>query len=77
MPFAGSAYSWINVMFGEFFGWVAGWALFARLVCAVTDIIEDKARKLVTTPAYMLAQNIAEAANGIEKLVARVLVLAA
>ena len=27
MPFAGSAYSWINVVFGEFFGWVAGWAL--------------------------------------------------
>ena len=28
------------------------------------------------TSAYMLAQNIAEAATGIEKLVARVLVLA-
>ena len=27
MPFAGSAYSWINVLFGEFSGWVAGWAL--------------------------------------------------
>ena len=26
--------------------------------CAVTDIVEDKARKLVTTPAYMLAQSI-------------------
>ena len=24
MPFAGSAYSWINVVFGEFFGWIAG-----------------------------------------------------
>ncbi|MCT6848626.1 MAG: amino acid permease, partial [Apilactobacillus kunkeei] len=23
MPFAGSAYSWINVVFGEFWGWVA------------------------------------------------------
>ena len=30
MPFAGSAYSWINVVFGEFFGWVAGWALLAE-----------------------------------------------
>lgn len=30
MPFAGSAYSWINVIFGEFFGWVAGWALLAE-----------------------------------------------
>ena len=43
--------------------------------CAVTDIIEDKARKLVTTPAYMLAQSISEAASGINKLVDRVLEL--
>ncbi|MBX9406280.1 isoprenoid biosynthesis glyoxalase ElbB [Pseudomonas baetica] len=43
--------------------------------CAVGDIIEDKARKLVTTPAYMLAQNISEAASGINKLVDRVLEL--
>ncbi|ANI57316.1 isoprenoid biosynthesis glyoxalase ElbB [Pseudomonas sp. DR 5-09] len=43
--------------------------------CAVTDIIEDKTRKLVTTPAYMLAQSISEAASGINKLVDRVLEL--
>ncbi|WP_223490510.1 isoprenoid biosynthesis glyoxalase ElbB [Pseudomonas sp. A-RE-19] len=43
--------------------------------CAVTDIIEDKARKLVSTPAYMLAQSISEAASGINKLVDRVLEL--
>ncbi|WP_438300110.1 isoprenoid biosynthesis glyoxalase ElbB [Pseudomonas sp. NMS19W] len=43
--------------------------------CTVTDIIEDKARKLVTTPAYMLAQSISEAASGINKLVDRVLEL--
>ena len=43
--------------------------------CAVTDSIEDKARKLVTTPAYMLAQTISEAASGINKLVDRVLEL--
>ncbi|MCH4899810.1 MULTISPECIES: isoprenoid biosynthesis glyoxalase ElbB [Pseudomonas] len=43
--------------------------------CAVTDIVEDKARKLVTTPAYMLAQSISEAASGINKLVDRVLEL--
>lgn len=24
LPFAGSAFSWINVLFGEFFGWIAG-----------------------------------------------------
>ncbi|MBV4461357.1 isoprenoid biosynthesis glyoxalase ElbB [Pseudomonas sp. COR58] len=43
--------------------------------CAVTDIVEDKARKLVTTPAYMLAKSIGEAASGINKLVDRVLEL--
>jgi enhancing lycopene biosynthesis protein 2 len=41
--------------------------------CAVTEIVEDKARKLVSTPAYMLAQSISEAASGINKLVDRVL----
>jgi len=43
--------------------------------CLVTDIVEDTARKLVSTPAYMLAQNISEAASGINKLVDRVLEL--
>ena len=38
MPFAGSAYSWINVMFGEFFGWVAGWALLAEYFIAVAFV---------------------------------------
>ncbi|HSC83251.1 MAG TPA: isoprenoid biosynthesis glyoxalase ElbB [Pseudomonas sp.] len=44
--------------------------------CAVDEIVEDKAHKLVSTPAYMLAQSIAEAASGINKLVDRVLELA-
>ena len=39
--------------------------------CAVSEIVEDKARKLVTTPAYMLAQSISEAASGINLLVDR------
>ncbi|ASV57110.1 Sigma cross-reacting protein 27A [Lelliottia jeotgali] len=43
--------------------------------CPVEDIVVDEDNKIVTTPAYMLAQNIAEAAIGIEKLVERVLVL--
>ena len=38
MPFAGSAYSWINVVFGEFFGWVAGWALLAEYFIAVAFV---------------------------------------
>lgn len=43
--------------------------------CDVTEIIEDSRHKLVTTPAYMLAQSISEAAAGINKLVDRVLEL--
>ncbi len=43
--------------------------------CPVDDIVVDEENKVVTTPAYMLAEDIAQAATGIEKLVARVLVL--
>ncbi|MDD0973513.1 isoprenoid biosynthesis glyoxalase ElbB [Pseudomonas fontis] len=43
--------------------------------CDVHDIVEDTQRKLVSTPAYMLAQSISEAAGGINKLVDRVLEL--
>ncbi|NLU00757.1 MAG: isoprenoid biosynthesis glyoxalase ElbB [Pseudomonas lundensis] len=43
--------------------------------CDVSDIVEDTARKLVSTPAYMLAQSISEAASGINKMVDRVLEL--
>lgn len=43
--------------------------------CGVADIVVDSARKLVTTPAYMLANNIAEAAQGINTLVDEVLAL--
>lgn len=44
--------------------------------CEVDDICVDSARKLVTTPAYMLAGRISEAAAGINKLVDKVLALA-
>ena len=43
--------------------------------CDVHDIVEDTQRKLVTTPAYMVAKSISEAAGGIYKLVDRVLEL--
>ncbi|GKX56433.1 glyoxalase [Leminorella grimontii] len=46
-----------------------------HITCPVDDIVVDEDQKVVTTPAYMLAQGIAEAAQGIEKLVSRVLVL--
>jgi enhancing lycopene biosynthesis protein 2 len=44
--------------------------------CAVEEIVEDASHKLISTPAYMLAQSISEAASGINKLVDRVLELA-
>lgn len=43
--------------------------------CEVSEIVEDHPHKLVTTPAYMIAQSISEAASGINKLVDRVLEL--
>ncbi|MRI33053.1 isoprenoid biosynthesis protein ElbB [Endozoicomonas sp. OPT23] len=44
--------------------------------CEVSDIVVDEEHKLVTTPAYMSAQKISEAADGIEKLVKKVLEMA-
>ena len=35
LPFAGSAYTWSNIIYGEFFGWVAGWALLAEYLIAL------------------------------------------
>lgn len=43
--------------------------------CPVDDFVVDKERKIVTTPAYMLAGRISEAAAGINKLVLEVLAL--
>ncbi len=47
-----------------------------HVVCKVDEIAVDTAHKVVSTPAYMLAQNISEAASGIQKLVQEVLRLA-
>lgn len=41
--------------------------------CAVDDIVIDNINKLVTTPAYMLAENISQTASGIRKLVKQVI----
>ncbi|GAK30090.1 APC family amino acid-polyamine-organocationtransporter [Weissella oryzae SG25] len=35
MPFAGSVYTWANVIFGEFTGWMVGWAILAEYVVAL------------------------------------------
>lgn len=43
--------------------------------CKVDDIVFDEQNKVVTTPAYMLAQSISEAAVSIEKMVSEVIKL--
>jgi len=35
--------------------------------CAVRDVVLDRENRIVSTPAYMLGQNISEVADGIEK----------
>lgn len=47
-----------------------------HISCPVDDIVIDADQKIVTTPAYMLAHRIGEAAQGINKLVHEVLKLA-
>jgi len=37
--------------------------------CPVTEFVVDRQHKIVSTPAYMLAQRISEAAEGIDKAV--------
>jgi enhancing lycopene biosynthesis protein 2 len=44
--------------------------------CPVTEFRVDRDHKIVSTPAYMLAERISETADGIEKLVEEVLRLA-
>jgi len=44
--------------------------------CPVTEFVIDRERKLITSPAYMLAQNISEEAEGIEKTVAALMEMA-
>ena len=45
--------------------------------CPVHDIVVDDDHRLVTTPAYMLAENLVDAEKGISKLVEKVLYMAA
>jgi enhancing lycopene biosynthesis protein 2 len=47
-----------------------------HVACPVEEIVVDLERKVVSTPAYMLAKSIKDAAAGIEKLVTAVIDLA-
>lgn len=44
-----------------------------HITCPVEDIIVDREKKVVSTPAYMEAKSIKEAAEGISKLVTEIL----
>ena len=46
-----------------------------HMLCPVDEIIVDKEKKIVSTPAYMEANSIKEVAYGIEKLVAEILTM--
>jgi len=48
----------------------------AHVVCPVREFVVDRERKIITSPAYMLAQSISEAADGIEGTVTALLELA-
>jgi enhancing lycopene biosynthesis protein 2 len=48
-----------------------------HVACPVRELTIDREHKIVSTPAYMLAGRIAEAADGIERLVKAVLELCA
>ena len=47
----------------------------SHVVCDVENVIIDKNNKVVSTPAYMLATSISEAATGISRLVKTVISL--
>jgi enhancing lycopene biosynthesis protein 2 len=48
----------------------------AHVECPVTEFVVDRERKLISSPAYMLAESISEAAAGIEKTVAALIEMA-
>ncbi|KJY73008.1 isoprenoid biosynthesis protein [Vibrio coralliilyticus] len=47
-----------------------------HVTCEVDDIVFDEEHKVLSTPAYMLAGNISQAASGIEKLVSKLVEVA-
>jgi len=46
-----------------------------HIVCEAGEIVVDEKNKIVTTPTYMMGKNISQIAEGIEKLVNKVLKL--
>jgi APA family basic amino acid/polyamine antiporter len=82
MPFAGSAYSWVHVIFGEGFAWIAGWALLAEYFIAVAFVasgLSANFRGLISSIGIVLPNQLANPLGtngGVVDLVALVVVLA-
>ena len=82
MPFAGSAYSWINVIFGEFFGWIAGWALLAEYFIALAFVgsgLSANFRALIAQFGWQLPNSLSNTFGtngGVMDLVAVIVIVA-
>lgn len=83
MPFAGSVYSWINVIFGEFWGWISGWALLAEYLIGMAFIssgLSANLRALIEPIGFKLPNALANPLGvngGIFDLVALIAILIA
>lgn len=81
MPFAGSAYSWISVIFGEGFGWVAGWSLLAEYFIAVAFVasgLSANFRGLIEPLGLALPKQLSNAfgvSGGVFDLVAAIVII--
>ena len=83
MPFAGSVYSWINVIFGEFWGWFSGWALLAEYLIGMAFIssgLSANLRALIAPLGWKLPAALANPLgvnSGLVDLVALIAILLA
>lgn len=81
MPFAGSAYTWINVIFGELPGWVVGWALLAEYIIGLSFVISGISSNLkpilmsigIKIPAFL--SNPLGQKGGVLDIIAAVIIL--
>ncbi|URL61954.1 amino acid permease [uncultured bacterium] len=81
MPFAGSAFSWISVLFGEVWGWIAGWALLAEYFIAgafISSGLSTNLQGLLSSIGFNLPKFMASSfgtKGGIFNLIAALAVL--
>lgn len=81
MPFAGSAYTWINVIFGELPGWIVGWALLAEYIIGLSFVVSGISSNLkpilmsvkINVPAFL--SNPLGQKGGVVDIIAAVTIL--